>query len=239
MRKIYSYRVIRYFPHMLSDEFINIGVMLLSGKGLGRILTEDEAQQLHCPAFIGERKKFLGVIAHLHRLESEGKLLEGEHYFHNFRFGDIQKLASEKDISEVVEELFYDYVGFKIATKEKREEKEIIYEASIKLVEREFRRYIRVRDSEVFDLELESIHTKIIHHSNIGKSSWKHDIMRMVYDTPAKKRKHDRYDFLDIKGKIEKSNHGIQKLEQNLVEIHPYQTEDERALYMEMLAKAA
>ena len=52
MRQINTYQVIRYFPHILSDEFINVGVMLTSGGKGSRILTEDEAKHIYCSALI-------------------------------------------------------------------------------------------------------------------------------------------------------------------------------------------
>ena len=239
MRQIYTYQIVRYFPHVLSDEFINIGVFLTSQRDQYRILNEEEAKHIHCSALIGDRKKFLGVVNYVQNLAESGTLVEGEHYFHNFRFSHEQKIASEKTAKEVVEELFDDYVGFKIDSEKKREQKEIILETSIRLVEHSFKKYVRLRKSHKFDLELESIKAGIIHHSNAGRSSWKNDVSAMVMETPTKKNKKDRYDFLDITGKIDMKNPYVQKLQHNYVDIYPYQNEEDIAAYMEQIAQVA
>ncbi|MCH9741070.1 MAG: DUF3037 domain-containing protein, partial [Epsilonproteobacteria bacterium] len=58
MRKMYEYQVIRYVPNELSEEFINVGIMLNATKNRERIISETEAQHLYCSVLIGENKKF-------------------------------------------------------------------------------------------------------------------------------------------------------------------------------------
>lgn len=237
MRRIYSYQVVRYFPHLLSDEFINIGVVLTTKSSLSRILTEEEAKYLHCSAFIGEKKKFLGIVEYLNNFSLENRLLESNHYFHNFRFSEERKVASTKTEEEIINELFEDYIGFKIQSQNKLDTKEIIMEKSIKLVQSsDFKRYVRINRSNEFDFEIESIRRKILHHSNIGKSNWKQDVTRMVMSTPISKEQQYKYDFLDMSGNIDTSSHYIKKLEQNLVDIYPYESEDQIANYLKNIA---
>ncbi len=239
MRKIYQYQTIRYFPHVLSDEFINVGVILTSGKGINRILAEDEARHMYCSALIGEKKKFLGVVEYLNELASDNRLLESNHYFHNFRFGGEQKIASEKGEMEVVNELFEDYIGFKIQTKEKIDAKALILEQSIKLAKSQsFKNHIRVRidQSTAFDFEVESIGKQIIHHSIVGKTTLKHDVIRMVMATPDRKENQNRYDFLNMNGEINPENPYVKKLEHNFVDPYPYKTEKQIAHYLEQIA---
>jgi hypothetical protein len=239
VRKIYQYQIIRYFPHVLSDEFINVGVMITSGKGMNRILTEDEAKHIYCSALIGEKKKFLGVVEYLNDLSSDKKLLESNHYFHNFRFSQERKVASEKSEPEVVNELFNDYIGYKIQTEEKKDAKALILERSIELAQSpSFKKYVRVRidESTPFDFEVKSIEKQIIHYSVVGKATLKHDVTRMVMATPVHKEKQDRYDFLNMNGEINPENPYIKKLEQNFVDPYPYKTEDQIAHYLEQIA---
>ncbi|CAA6816873.1 MAG: Unknown protein [uncultured Sulfurovum sp.] len=239
MRKIYQYQTVRYFPHVLSDEFINVGVMLTSGKGMNRILTEDEAKHIYCSALIGEKKKFLGVVEYLNELSSDSRLLESNHYFHNFRFGEERKVASEKSEMEVVNELFNDYIGDKLQTEEKIDAKALILERSIKLAESpSFRKHVRVRtdESTPFDFEVESIKKQIIHHSVVGKTTLKHDVTRMVMATPDHKENKNRYDFLNMNGEINPENPYVKKLEHNFVDPYPYKTEEQIARYLEQIA---
>ena len=241
MRQIYTYRAIRYFPHVLSDEFINVGVVLDSEKGVHRILSEEEAKQIHCTALIGDKKKFLGFIEYLNNLASENRLLEEEHYFHNFRFAAAQKVASEKSARDVVRELFDDYVGFKIHSENKREQKEIIMDRSIRLIEKEFKNYIKYKTGDHFDLILESIQSKTVHYSDIGRISWKQDIARMILSVPQSAMTNDKnhYDFLNITGAMDAQDPYVQKLRHNFVDVYPYKTEEEIASYLETVAKAA
>lgn len=239
MRQVYHYQTIRYFPHVLSDEFINVGVMITSGKGMNRIVTEDEAKHIYCSALIGEKKKFLGVIEYLNELASDNRLLEEKHYFHNFRFGEERKVASEKSKMEVIDELFDDYIGFKIQTQEKIDAKALILEQSIKLAKSQsFRNHVRVRtdESTPFDFEVESVKKHIIHHSMVGKTTRKDDVIRMVMAAPDHKENQNRYDFLNMNGEVNPENPYVKKLEHNFVEPYPYRTEEQIAQYLEQIA---
>jgi len=239
MRKIYTYQMIRYFPHVLSDEFINIGVMLTSAKGLNRVLTEDEAKQIHCSALIGDKKKFLGVVEYLNKLASDDRLQEEKHYFHNFRFGEEKTGVSDKKNEIVLHELFEDYIGFKLQTEEKKDTRALILEQGIELAQSAyFKKYVRVRreKSTLFDFEVESIKKEIIHHSIVGKTTLKHDVTRMVMATPDHKENTNRYDFLNIRGEIDPENPYVKKLEHNFVDTYPYRTEEQIANYLEQIA---
>ena len=237
MRQLYSYQTIRYFPHILSDEFINVGVILNSANRV-RILSEEEAKSIYCSALIGEKKRFLALIEHLHKLTSDNVLLE-KHYFHNFRFSEEKTVASEKREDELLEELFEDYIGFKIHNEKKQELKQIIYEQSIYIIEKEFKSYIRFKKSKQFDFELENIKKQIKHYSNIGRISRKDDVMQMAFATPRDKPINERYDFLDMTGQYNLNSHYAQKLEQNFVEIYPYKTEEDMGKYLEIVAGKA
>lgn len=239
MRCIYRYQTIRYFPHVLSDEFINVGVVLTSGRGINRIMTEDEAKHIYCSALIGEKKKFLGIIEYLNTLALDNRLLEEKHYFHNFRFTEEREVASEKSEIEILDELFEDYIGFKIQSQEKIDTKALILEQSIKLAQSQsFRKYVRVRMDEAtpFDLELESVKKHIIHHSIVGKATRKDDVTRMIMATPDHKENQNRYDFLDMNGEINSNNFYVKKLEHNFVDLYSYETEEQIAHYLEQIA---
>lgn len=238
MRQINTYQVIRYFPHVLSDEFINVGVMLTSGKGQSRILTEEEAKHMYCSALIGEKKKFLGVIEYLNELAFENRL-EENHYFHNFRFSEERKVASEKMENEILDEIFDDYIGFKIQTQEKIDAKALILEQSIKLAQSQtFRNHVRVHinRSTPFDFEVESVKKHIIHHSMVGKTTRKDDVTRMVMAAPDHKENQSRYDFLNMNGEVNPENQYVKKLEHNFVDPYPYKTEEQIARYLEQIA---
>ena len=239
MRKIHHYQTIRYFPHLLSDEFVNVGVVLNTSREISRVLSVEEAKHLHCSALIGDKKKFLGVVEYLNKLADENRLLENNHYLHNFRFGEERSIASQKSAQEVVDELFDDYIGYKLQTQEKQDAKTLILEKSIQIAQsNSFRRYVRVRTeiSSQFDFEIESIQKQIVHHSIVGKTTLKHDVTRMVMATPDHKEKQNRYDFLNMGGEIDPENPYVKKLEHNFVDPYPYKTDVQIAEYLEQIA---
>ena len=114
MRKIHEYQVIRYFPNELSDEFVNVGVMLNTTVKKERIISKVEATHLYSSVFMGDDKKFYAMIDYLHQLVQDGKIRDPHHYFHNFNFSEVKVLASSESIEVIFDELFESYIGYKL-----------------------------------------------------------------------------------------------------------------------------
>jgi len=114
MRKIYEYQVVRYFPNEISDEFINVGVMLNGDTKKERIISENEAKHLYCSVLIGESKKFYAMVEYLNKLADDKKLRDPYQYFHNFRFSEVKALASSESEEIIFNELFETYIGYKL-----------------------------------------------------------------------------------------------------------------------------
>ena len=106
MRKQYIYQTIRYLPNIKSDEFINIGVILISNKKIFKLISMDDIENNNCLFF--NKRKLTGTLEYLNE-----NILKTPHYFNTFRFSDIKRITSDKEDDEVLEELFEDYVFWK------------------------------------------------------------------------------------------------------------------------------
>jgi len=235
MRKIYEYQVVRYFPNELSDEFINVGIMLNGDTPKERIISELEAKHLYCSVLIGESKKFYAIVEYLNKLVHDNKLRDPYQYFHNFNFSEVKVLASAESEDTIFNELFQTYIGYKLESEEKRNRKVQLIQDSYNIVEKEFKNYITVHKSKQFDLELESLNRREIYHSNVGSISNKQDVLNMIWNTPLSKDSNNQYHFLDI-STIIKENDAKERLNRNNITIYGYRSDEEIYKYMEKIA---
>ncbi len=234
MRKMHEYKIVKYFPNALSEEFVNIGVILDAAKPMERIITESEAKHLYCSALIGENKKFYGVIEHIHTLVQNNTLHDPHHYFHNFTISDSKHLASDKSEDEILEGLFETYIGYKLHSEEKLDKRMKLIQDSFKIVKKEFKNHIAIHRSLQFDFEIEHVKNQNIHHANIGSLANKHDVFKMTMETPIHKKRKHQYDFLDISTSI-KENDSKERLALNKIKTYEYGGEEEIESYMKQL----
>jgi hypothetical protein len=234
MRKMHEYKIVKYFPNALSEEFVNIGVILDAAKPMERIITESEAKHLYCSALIGENKKFYGVIEHIHALVQNNTLHDPHHYFHNFTISDSKHLASDKSEDEILEGLFETYIGYKLHSEEKLDKRMKLIKDSFKIVKKEFKKHISIHHSKQFDFELENVKNKKIYHANVGSLGNKHDVFKMTMDTPLHKQLKHQYNFLDI-STIIRENDSKERLALYQIDTHDYGNEEKIEAYMEQL----
>lgn len=235
MRQIYDYTVIRYFPTSLSEEFINIGVFLNGYSSAEKIITEENARELHCSALIGDKKKLLGLVEYLNELSVNGTLQNSDHYFNNFRFSDTRQLASDKSKEEIIEELYFDFVGYKFIYESKIPKRATIIKNSFE-VAKEFQGFIQIYYSNTFDLEIESIKKQVIHNSFIGSAGNKQDVANMIM-LPQEFALQNEYDFLDISQRVTPQKAYFQeKLKKNDIKLYSFSDKDEIANYFEKIA---
>ncbi len=235
MRKIYEYQVVRYFPNELSDEFINVGVMLNGTSNRERIISETEAKHLYCSVLIGENKKFYGMVEYLNRLVQNRKLRDPYQYFHNFNFSEVKVLASSKSEEAVFDELFETYIGYKFESEEKRDRRVQLIEDSYTIVKKEFRKHIAIHQSKKFDFDIENLRQRKVYHSNVGSIGNKHDVLKMTWETPLSKQANEQYHFLDI-ATIIKENDSKERLALNKITVHDYSSDEKIHNYMEKIA---
>jgi len=235
MRKIYEYQVVRYFPNELSDEFINVGVMLNGSVQKERIISETEAKHLYCSVLIGENKKFYAMVEYLNQLVHNKKLRDPYQYFHNFSFSEVKILASADNEESIFDELFETYIGYKLESKEKLDRKIQLIQDSYKIVRNEFPNYITIHKSNKFDFEIEALKSRKVYHSNVGSIGNKQDVFKMTWETPLAKSAKEQYHFLDI-STIVKENDSKERLALNKITVHEYSSDEEIYKYMEKIA---
>ncbi len=235
MRKIYEYQVIRYFPNELSDEFINVGVMLNGEVQKERIISETEAKHLYCSVLIGENKKFYAMVEYLNKLVQDNKLRDPYQYFHNFNFSEVKVLASADNEEVIFDELFETYIGYKLQSEEKLDKRVKLIQNSYKIAKEMFPNRIKIHQSNRFDFEIESIKKQKIYHSNIGSIANKHDIFKMTWETPLDKKTNEQYHFLNI-ASIQKKNDAKARLALNNIHVYDYASDDKIHEYMKEIA---
>lgn len=235
MRKIYEYQVIRYFPNELSEEFINVGIMLNGTENRERIISEIQAQHLYCSVLIGESKKFYAMVEYLNKLQEENRLRDPYQYFHNFRFSEPKHLASSKSEEIIFDELFENYIAYKFQTEEKVDRRIQLIQESYKIVKNEFQNFIEIHQSKQFDFEMENLKNRNIYHSNVGSIGNKQDIFKMTMETPLHKNQTDKYHFLDI-ATVVKENDFKERLGLHSIDVYNYASDEEIYKYMEKIA---
>jgi len=235
MRKIYEYQVVRYFPNELSDEFINVGVMLNGAVQKERIISETEAKHLYCSVLIGENKKFYAMVEYLNKLVDDKKLRDPYQYFHNFNFSEVKVLASSDSEERIFDELFETYIGYKLQSEEKLDRRIQLIQDSYKIVKQEFPNRIKIHQSHKFDFEIESIKKRKIYNSNVGSIGNKHDVLKMTWDVPVGEHMNKQYHFLDI-ATIVKENDAKEKLALHKITVHEYGSDEEIHQYMKKIA---
>ena len=234
MRKIYEYQVVRYFPNELSDEFINIGVMLNGTNPKERIISELEAKHLYCSVLIGENKKFYAMVEYLNKLVVDKKLRDPYQYFHNFKFSEVKALASSASEEVVFDELFETYIGYKLQSEKKSDRRIQLIQTSYKILESEFTDFIQVYKTKKFDFELEHLKTQKFYHSNVGSIANKQDVFKMIMETPLAKQPKHQYNFLDI-ATITKENDYKERFDLNNIKLYNYSSEEKIVEYYEEL----
>ena len=115
MRKIYTYRLIKYFPYIRSDEFFNVGVWVWDEQNNKKQLYIDENLNhiKHITKFPSIDKRALLFFLQTIRQEKNPQAW----YDNHLRFGDIDSIACEQNIDEVANILYEDYIGYKFHTK--------------------------------------------------------------------------------------------------------------------------
>ena len=235
MRKIYEYQVVRYFPNELSDEFINVGIMLNGSVQKERIISETEAKHLYCSVLIGENKKFYAMVEYLNQLVHDDKLRDPYQYFHNFNFSEVKVLASSDSEEIIFDELFETYIGYKLASEEKLDRRIQLIQDSHKIINQEFKKYINIHQSKKFDFKIENLKNKKFYHSNVGSIGNKHDVFKITWETPLAKSPKEEYHFLDI-ATIIRENDAKERLALNNITVHEYGSDEEIHKYMKKIA---
>jgi len=171
MRKLYKYQLIKYYPNINSDEFINIGFIIDNQMIL---IKENDINHILCWTKKDELKKMLKT------LKKETKLSS---WYNNYIVIDkkINLFRSDKSINEITDILYYDYIGYKIHHKEAKNIIEIEKENTINLINKEFKNYIQIEKNPYFDIVFVTKSNKI--YADIGSIKNKEHINRAIWNT--------------------------------------------------------
>jgi len=139
---------------------------------------------------------------------------------------------------ELVDKLFYDYIGYKFDNEEKETTLSKLIQKTESIVIKEFKRHLKVKKSKIHGYNLDFLNekTKSIHHSLIGSIENSENVARAFINAPGDSIPNNQYDFLNTRVKV--SANGVDnkyKLGKLNLGYYNYSNEDDIARYCENL----
>jgi hypothetical protein len=119
------FHIVRYFPKIQTYEFINVGIILYDKNEVYyRMLQTDEISKLHCPSLIESkilRSSINSLDEYLQGQQQLDTVLENvSKRYKNILDTSFQMAHNGAEGSqELVNKLFYDYIGYKFDSVEK------------------------------------------------------------------------------------------------------------------------
>ena len=116
----HNFWVVRYYPKIQTQEFINVGIILCKS-GKHRLMSEYETAGLHYPLFIDKIVLNNAISSFDARLTAKTRpLVESiERQTNILLISPMLVYASQLSAKDVLDKLFYDYVGYKFINKRK------------------------------------------------------------------------------------------------------------------------
>lgn len=179
MRKIYTYRVIKYFPHIRSDEFFNVGIWLWDEQGNKKQIYIDKSQEhiKHLFKFPSIDKKALPFFLENIRQETKAQ----SWYDNHLRFSEIDSIVSEQGINEVANILYEDYIGYKFHIKDMKERYKEANERTKIIFEKKFQTKLLLESHNDYSFSLISKKTQKKYYGRFGSVNDKKDIQDIMY----------------------------------------------------------
>jgi len=241
MEKVY-YNIVRYFPKVETYEFINVGIIVYKEDTLYyRLLSEDEISKLHCPMLI-ESKVLKNSLNDLDLfLQKEATVKETVNRLNN-RYKNVLdtsfqlNYATNDDIEIIVTKLFNKYIGYKLVEKIQKVYSEKFIDETISLVEKEFKQYLSVKESNIsgFSLDFYNKQSSLTLHSLIGSINNSHDLFKAFNGVPFQVLGNEKYNFLhSVTHRPNLDN--IEKLKRNNISVFKYSNKDEIYNYCKKL----
>ena len=233
-RKNRKFNIIRYYPKIQTYEFINVGIILEDNNEIYyRLLEEEEISKLHCTSLIKSKilKNSLNTLDNF--LQNKEKLNITidtiSNRYKNILDTSFQLIHSGSEKSEdLIEKLFYDYIGYKFETEDKISKLSKIIDDTENLVNKEFSGYLKVKKSKINGYNLDFLNTKtnFIHHSLLGSIENSENVARAFLNVPLKIH-NSQYDFLNTR--INMTDNGLSnafKLKQLNIKVHSFYDEE-------------
>lgn len=242
-RKNRKFNIIRYYPKIQTYEFINVGIILADENEIFyRLLEEEEISKLHCPSLIKSKilKNSLDTLDSFLQNKQELNITIDtiSNRYKNILDTSFQLIHSGTEKSEdLIEKLFYDYIGYKFNTEEKISKLSKIIDETENLIKKEFNGYLKIKKSKINGYNLDFLNTKtnFVHHSLLGSIENSENVARAFLNVPISLG-NSKYDFLNTRFNI--SNNGISnkiKLSHLNINVYSYYDEEQIANYCKNL----
>lgn len=236
------FHIVRYFPKIQTYEFINVGIILYDKNEVYyRMLQTDEISKLHCPSLIESkilRNSINSLDEYLQGQQQLDTVLENvSKRYKNILDTSFQMAHNGAEGSqELVNKLFYDYIGYKFDSVEKETTLSKLINKTQTIIKHDFERHLKVQKSQIngFSLDFFNEQTKKIHHSLIGSIENSDNVAKAFINAPINPLENQSYDFLNTKVKI--ADAGINnrlKLQKLQLGVYTYSNEDDIARYCE------
>lgn len=234
MRKIYTYRVIRYFPYSRSDEFFNVGIVVKDEQGNTKSLYIDKYKQhiKYLFAFPSINKKALPAF--LEQIKKEKNL--NSWYDNNLRFSELDTMICEQSIDEVASMLYEDYIGYKFHTKDIKDRYKEIKETTKIVFEKKFQNKLILDEFNEQSFFVINKRTNKKYFGRFGSVDNKQDIKELIYFSLD----NDNYTKMGINflGIITANDNEIKSckkrfLTPNHIDYFSYTSKEESELYFE------
>jgi hypothetical protein len=235
-----NFNIIRYYPKILTHEFINVGIILYDKNNiLYRLVNEDELSRFHCSSIINSKELKKSLISLDEYLQGHQELKSTLEVITN-RYKNILDTSFQmthtgvEESTDLLQKLFYDYIGYKFVMEEKESPITRWIDKTQSIIKHSFKNNIKVRQSVKKGYNLDFLNTKTnkIHHSLLGSIENKENISRAFLNSDN----NGIYDFLNTKEKY--TNYGLSnqsKLSKLDINVYSYAGDDNIARYCESL----
>lgn len=240
------FNIIRYYPKIQTYEFINVGIVVYDNNQIFyRLLSEEEISKLHCPALIHSKilKNALNSLDDFlqDRIYLKSALDELSNRYENILDTSFQLVYGGVESSkELVDKLFYDYIGYKLESKEKEDRYKKFIAKTKDIIQKEFKGYLKVKKSKIHGYSLDFLNEKTnqIHHSLLGSIENSENISRAFLNAPAPDaiKRNVYYDFLNTKDKkSQRAFNNVTKLKTLKINVYDYTNDEDIERYCKNL----
>lgn len=230
------FHIVRYYPKIQTYEFINVGIILYEdNKIFYKLLQSEETAKLHCPSLIEStilKNSLDSLDSFLQNEQSIQSTLNNiSNRYKNILDTSFQLVYSGcEETKELVEKLFYDYIGHKFDIEEKKNRINELIQETRKIILEDYSKELEVKVSKIkgYSLDILNKKTKNIHHSLLGSIENIENISRAFINVPSVIPMKNEYHFLNIKPKLHENKiNNIIKLEKIGIKFHQYRKDDE------------
>ncbi len=238
-RNIFKYHVVCYYPNIFSREFVNIGILCGNDdKFKSLFLSDDYITMINCN-YLNQKKKIVKELINnlkddLNLISNINEISKLSLYFNNFKFSEIEYIASRNSLDVIIKDLFFQYIGYKFVKEEKKDRKIIIREKIIEEIDSNFKKdFDYFYNDEYFDLILKDKKKQKTYKAIIGSLFNEHDISRATtaYINSSYIKKQMIYSYFNSENEIKKNTKRSGKVLNFLedkIDMKPYSFNEER-----------